>query len=91
MPVIWIESPFTRFIVEKSPLISMLPDEEASNKPALVRARVAVIEIVPTDWYVSLVVVVVWRVDVPATLVSTSVNKVVSVIAAVPAPVPTAQ
>jgi hypothetical protein len=77
-------------MVAWSPCTNRFPTVAASNKPAFVTARVAVAVIVPTTWYESFVVVVVTCVDVPLVRVSTSVNKVVSVIAAVPAPVPIA-
>lgn len=48
--VSWSESPEMRLIVAKSPLANMLPTVSASNRPALVRARVAVIATVPMTW-----------------------------------------
>lgn len=83
-----ILSPDARLIVEKSPLASKLPLLDASNIPAFVIARVVVAATVATTRYVSFVVVVVCCDCVPDVRVSTSVNSVVSVIAAVPAPVP---
>ena len=87
-----MESPDARAIPVKSPCTKILPEDTASKLPALVIVKPAPAVKVPTTWCVSLVVVVVTLVVVPVALVYppvvSSLNRPLSDIAAVPAPVP---
>lgn len=77
------ESPIARLTTGKVADSAIFPTVDASNVPDSSTDRAAVAVIVPTAWYVSLVTVVVTTDSVPDARVSTSVERAVSVTAAV--------